>query len=122
MAFVSDSSGSAIPSFRAAVKVALRPITGPLIPALTPRSLSLSMVITSVRTIQEASVVRGNEAFPIMKNRPDCLLKPHLRCVLASLHYLIYDFHPDICVVVLLSDISMDDSSILGHIICPLPN
>ena len=99
MAFVSDSSGSAIPSFRAAVKVALRPITGPLIPALTPRSLSLSMVITSVRTILEASVAKCNEAFPIMKNRQDCLFQAHLRCVLVVLRFEMNALHLGIAFV-----------------------
>ena len=88
-----------MPSFRAAVKVALRPITGPRIPALTPRSLSLSMVITSVRTILEASVAKCNEAFPIMKNRQDCSFQKHLLCVLWCLRIETNDLHSGIVFV-----------------------
>ena len=51
IAFVSLSSGSAIPSFRAAVNTCLRPMTGPRIAVLMPRSLSRSTVKTSVLAI-----------------------------------------------------------------------
>ena len=51
MALVSDSSGSAIPNLSAAASADFLPITGPLMPALTPKSLSLSIVITRVLTM-----------------------------------------------------------------------
>ena len=51
IAFVSLSSGSAMPSFSAAVRTCRRPTTGPLIAVLMPRSLSRSTVKTSVRVI-----------------------------------------------------------------------